>query len=113
MTDFATTESGTIAQLSATISVENSTVLPGAITLVRTNARGEDTLITLRPAAEDALLALLLARKGISLAQAGVVACERHGGAWGDDETCERCTDDQGAVRPVGKPGSLGPGSTS
>ncbi|QAY17429.1 hypothetical protein SEA_IDYN_81 [Gordonia phage IDyn] len=26
--------------------------------------------------------------------------CERHGGPWGGDETCELCTDDDGRARP-------------
>lgn len=27
--------------------------------------------------------------------------CPRHGGKWGDDLTCEQCTDDNGEVRRV------------
>lgn len=26
--------------------------------------------------------------------------CDRHGGKWGDDETCEDCTDDDGNPKP-------------
>ena len=27
--------------------------------------------------------------------------CDRHGGPWGDDETCPQCTTDTGDVRPT------------
>lgn len=33
--------------------------------------------------------------------------CDRHGGPWGDDETCEACVDDDGAVRPHSQEQSL------
>lgn len=29
------------------------------------------------------------------------VECDRHGGPWGGDETCARCTDEDGSVRPL------------
>jgi hypothetical protein len=29
-----------------------------------------------------------------------IYLCGRHGGAWGDDETCEDCTYEDGRVRP-------------
>ena len=35
--------------------------------------------------------------------------CPRHGGPWGDDETCEHCTYDDGSPRPVSDPGPLLP----
>jgi hypothetical protein len=34
--------------------------------------------------------------------------CDRHGGEWGSDETCERCTTEDGEIRPFDQPGSLG-----
>lgn len=37
--------------------------------------------------------------------------CDRHGGAWGDDPTCERCTTSDGTPRLVGQPGPMGPGA--
>jgi hypothetical protein len=37
--------------------------------------------------------------------------CERHGGTWGEDETCERCTYDNGMARPLTDKGPLGPGA--
>ena len=38
--------------------------------------------------------------------------CDRHGGPWGDDETCPRCTYQDGRVRPpLDDPGPLGPGT--
>jgi hypothetical protein len=33
--------------------------------------------------------------------------CDRHGGTWGDDETCERCTYEDGSVRPLDDKGPL------
>ena len=53
-----------LARLSSTITVENGPA--GYIQLVREHYRN-DAIISLRPEAEDALLAFLLARKGIAL----------------------------------------------
>lgn len=39
-----------------------------------------------------------------------VVECPRHGGPWGQDQTCAYCTYVDGLVRPVDDPGPLGPG---
>lgn len=36
--------------------------------------------------------------------------CERHGGTWGDDETCARCTYENGTVRSLDDAGPMGPG---
>jgi hypothetical protein len=33
--------------------------------------------------------------------------CDRHGGVWGDDETCARCTFEDGTPRPIDEPGPL------
>jgi hypothetical protein len=41
------------------------------------------------------------------------VICTRHGGEWGDDETCPRCTFEDGNIRPTAEPGPLGPGAES
>lgn len=30
--------------------------------------------------------------------------CDKHGGHWGDDETCDKCTDDDGDPKPYRKP---------
>ena len=59
----------TAIKLSSTITVETFLNSPG-ITLVRESGRANapDHHITLRPEVEDALLALLLKRKGITLA---------------------------------------------
>jgi len=55
-----------LARLSSTVTVEDGG--RDRIILVRQNAAtGAETLITLRPEAEAALLALLLKRKGITL----------------------------------------------
>ena len=35
------------------------------------------------------------------------VTCERHGGPWGSDPTCPRCTTEGGSTRPVSEPGPL------
>jgi hypothetical protein len=35
--------------------------------------------------------------------------CDRHGGVWGDDETCARCTFENGTVRPLDDKGPLRP----
>jgi hypothetical protein len=35
--------------------------------------------------------------------------CDRHDGPWGQDETCARCTWDDGTPRPVDQPGPLRP----
>lgn len=61
----------TVTKISSTISVESSLNEVG-ITLVRESRRANapDHHITLRPEVEDALLALLLKRKGITLATA-------------------------------------------
>ena len=66
-----TTTTITSTKLSSTITVETHLNSPG-ITLVRESRRGNSpaVLITLRPEVEDALLALLLKRKGITLATA-------------------------------------------
>lgn len=56
-------EPGVLARLSSTITVEES---PHGLQVVREHYQG-DRIITLRPEAEDALLALLLARKGVRL----------------------------------------------
>ncbi len=40
-----------------------------------------------------------------------VIQCERHGGPWGDDETCARCTFEDGTPRPFNDKGPLGPGA--
>jgi hypothetical protein len=37
--------------------------------------------------------------------------CNRHGGPWGFDETCGRCTYDDGTPRPLSDKGPLGPGA--
>jgi hypothetical protein len=37
--------------------------------------------------------------------------CDRHGGPWGEDETCARCTYEDGTVRPLDDKGPLGPGA--
>lgn len=37
--------------------------------------------------------------------------CDRCGGRWGEDLTCERCSDESGNPRPVEQPGPLGPGA--
>lgn len=55
-----------LARLSSTLTVEDSRY---GLRLVRAHYRG-DMIITLRPEVEDALLAFLLARKGITLAPA-------------------------------------------
>ena len=48
------------------------------------------------------------------IARLGLVyVCERHGGPWGDDETCPRCTFTDGQVRPHSDPGPLGEGAES
>jgi hypothetical protein len=39
--------------------------------------------------------------------------CDRHDGRWGWDETCPRCTDEDGNIRPTAEPGPLGPGAAS
>ena len=43
--------------------------------------------------------------------------CDRHGGAWGADPTCERCTYEDGTPRafegPLADPGPLGPGASA
>lgn len=36
--------------------------------------------------------------------------CDRHGGRWGDDKTCARCTYEDGTERPQNDKGPLGPG---
>jgi hypothetical protein len=55
-----------LARLSSTVTVEDGG--NDKIVLVRQNVvNGADTLITLRPEAEAALLALLLKRKGVTL----------------------------------------------
>lgn len=41
-----------------------------------------------------------------------VLSCDRHGGTWGDDETCERCTHEDGTARPQADKGPLGLGAT-
>lgn len=58
-------------KLSSTIVVETHPNRPG-ITLVRESLRGNapDNIISLRPEVEDALLALLLKRKGVTLTPA-------------------------------------------
>lgn len=58
-------EEAILARLSSTLTVEETTY---GIQLVREHYRG-DRIITLIPEAEDRLLALLLARKGIRLAK--------------------------------------------
>lgn len=40
------------------------------------------------------------------------VVCDRHGGDWGEDETCARCTYEDGTVRPLADMGPLGPGAS-
>jgi hypothetical protein len=57
-------EEAILARLSSTLTVEETTY---GIQLVREHYRG-DRIITLIPEAEDKLLALLLARKGVRLA---------------------------------------------
>ncbi|SEC76498.1 Uncharacterised protein (plasmid) [Tsukamurella tyrosinosolvens] len=37
--------------------------------------------------------------------------CERHGGPWGGDVTCPRCTTEEGFPRDPFKPGPIGPGT--
>ena len=39
--------------------------------------------------------------------------CPRHGGAWGNDQTCEHCTYESGEPRRLTDPGPLGDGATS
>ncbi|QXN74020.1 hypothetical protein SEA_BLAB_94 [Microbacterium phage Blab] len=39
-----------------------------------------------------------------------VTTCERHGGEWGDDETCQRCTDIDGKARRAPLVGVIEPG---
>lgn len=42
----------------------------------------------------------------------GPLLCDRHGGPWGEDLTCARCTYQDGTVRPpLDDPGPLGPGA--
>lgn len=67
MIQTTTTEPGVLARLSSTITVEEGPV--GTIQLWRESAAPNtpDVSITLRPEVEDALLAFLLARKGITL----------------------------------------------
>jgi len=36
--------------------------------------------------------------------------CERHGGPWGEDLTCARCTYENGTARPRADAGPMGPG---
>jgi hypothetical protein len=57
-------EPNVLARLSSTVTVEESR---HGLQLVREHYRG-DRIITLHSRAEDALLALLLARKGVTLA---------------------------------------------
>lgn len=63
-----TDEVGVLARLSSTITVEE--VSGNRIALIRQNSRpgGSERIISLTSRAEDALLAFLLARKGITLA---------------------------------------------
>jgi hypothetical protein len=37
-------------------------------------------------------------------------ACDRHGGLWGEDPTCQRCTHSNGMARDLDDKGPLGPG---
>ncbi len=61
------------------------------------------------PGIEHDLAAL---RAGRDLPGKSVVICERHGGEWGDDETCNNCTDEAGIPRvPAGVNHDLGPGA--
>lgn len=39
------------------------------------------------------------------------IVCTRHGGPWGEDPTCEHCTDEDGNPRSPYQPGPLGPGA--
>ena len=52
---------------------------------------------------------------GVALAvpkRRGTPVCPRHGGPWGDDETCEHCTDEAGTARPMNQSGPLQSGSS-
>lgn len=67
-TGFVQDDNGVIAVLSSTTTVENCGH-SGMITLVRTSSPNRpDVRITLPSSAEAALLALLLARRGVTLA---------------------------------------------
>ena len=44
-------------------------------------------------------------------AAGGMTPCDRCGGAWGEDQTCARCTDETGNACAKDKPGPLGPGA--
>lgn len=46
-----------------------------------------------------------LADPGTDIGLPGAVECLRHGGPWGDDETCSHCCDPEGTPYPVGQPG--------
>lgn len=64
--DFITTDDNTVAQLTSTISVKTFTH-PDRLSLVRAPAHSgqQEAIITLSTQAEEALLHLLLARRGI------------------------------------------------
>ena len=68
-------EPGVLARLSSTVTAKEGTVHAGvpSVRLVRDHYRSP-AIITLTPQAEDRLLALLLARKGITLAGEGADA---------------------------------------
>lgn len=74
-------------------------------------ARTDEELYAIHAARAEYVNLVRLQIDEVNWPAPGPLHCDRHGGTWGDDKTCPRCTYPDGRIRPpLDDPGPLGPG---